>query len=322
MTDSSHTDNLPSLPTFPKPIFIKSSNAIFPEAPRGSTSKSGFRYSGSRERYIEIDQSQPQKSEIINDQTKENDLREARGSKGLSTTNISRQSRTSISLSRSYSTFQGQKALVNSMSRKQSIGQSLLDMNVGREAVTDEFQGTEFEKPTILIYPRKSVMTKSMNSISNGLSKVVSTSESSVQYLASQQNIVMSTSMSSTKLLSKDPIENFSQKFNENALFQLVSDDDKSGSLTDTPVSNQNSSRPVSGLGEIDAGYQNNADYYDYLMLCQRHASNNFIHKIASSDVVWQEKELKVKMIGPYLLGSQIGKGMNIRLFNKISPKC
>ncbi|KNC96972.1 CAMK/CAMKL/LKB protein kinase, variant [Spizellomyces punctatus DAOM BR117] len=68
-------------------------------------------------------------------------------------------------------------------------------------------------------------------------------------------------------------------------------------------------SRPISVVGDIDDSYRNNPDYYEYLMLCQRHASSNFIHKIDSSEVVWKNEAAQVKMIGRYLLGDQIGKG-------------
>ncbi|KAJ3010207.1 Serine/threonine-protein kinase stk11 [Thoreauomyces humboldtii] len=67
--------------------------------------------------------------------------------------------------------------------------------------------------------------------------------------------------------------------------------------------------RPQSVIGEIDDAYRSNPEYYEYLMLCQRHASSNFIHKIDSSEVVWKTESTKVKMIGRYLLGDQIGKG-------------
>ncbi|KAJ3272019.1 Serine/threonine-protein kinase stk11 [Borealophlyctis nickersoniae] len=69
------------------------------------------------------------------------------------------------------------------------------------------------------------------------------------------------------------------------------------------------SSRPISTVGPIDDSYRNNPEYYEYLMLCQRHSSSNFIHKIDSSEVVWKATSATVKMIGPYLLGEQIGKG-------------
>ncbi|KAJ3085094.1 Serine/threonine-protein kinase stk11, partial [Quaeritorhiza haematococci] len=59
----------------------------------------------------------------------------------------------------------------------------------------------------------------------------------------------------------------------------------------------------------IDDIYNNNKEYYEYLMLCQRHSSSNFIHKIDSSEIVWRNQATIVKMIGPYLLGDIIGKG-------------
>ncbi|KAI8843620.1 kinase-like domain-containing protein [Chytridium lagenaria] len=67
--------------------------------------------------------------------------------------------------------------------------------------------------------------------------------------------------------------------------------------------------RPVSTVGPIDDSYRDNPDYYEYLLLCQRHASSNFIQKIDSSEVVYGPQETVVKVIGPYVLGDQIGKG-------------
>ncbi|KAI8825103.1 kinase-like domain-containing protein [Fimicolochytrium jonesii] len=68
-------------------------------------------------------------------------------------------------------------------------------------------------------------------------------------------------------------------------------------------------SRAMSVVGDMDESHRANPDYYEYLMLCQRHASNNFIHKIDSSEVVWRQEATKAKLIDRYLLGEQIGKG-------------
>ncbi|KAJ3103889.1 Serine/threonine-protein kinase stk11 [Phlyctochytrium bullatum] len=75
------------------------------------------------------------------------------------------------------------------------------------------------------------------------------------------------------------------------------------------PSTGEEKERPVSTVGPIDESYRDNTDYYEYLLLCQRHASSNFIQKIDSSEVVYGPQETKVKIIGPYLLGDQIGKG-------------
>jgi hypothetical protein len=71
----------------------------------------------------------------------------------------------------------------------------------------------------------------------------------------------------------------------------------------------QDGSRPVSAVGEIDEGYRDNPDYYEYLLLSQRHASSNFITKLDSADVVYPTEAAPVKVIGPYVLGDKIGKG-------------
>ncbi|KAJ3154983.1 Serine/threonine-protein kinase stk11 [Geranomyces michiganensis] len=68
-------------------------------------------------------------------------------------------------------------------------------------------------------------------------------------------------------------------------------------------------SRPMSTVGAIEDTYRTNPEYYEYLLLAQRHASSNFIHKMDSSEVVWKTESAKTKMIGRYLLADQIGKG-------------
>lgn len=70
-----------------------------------------------------------------------------------------------------------------------------------------------------------------------------------------------------------------------------------------------NNEKYLSADGNVDYEVTNNNDYYDYLMMSQRHASTNFIHKIDSSEVIWQQEQKQIKMIGSYLLGDQIGKG-------------
>ncbi|KAI9351991.1 kinase-like domain-containing protein [Obelidium mucronatum] len=52
-----------------------------------------------------------------------------------------------------------------------------------------------------------------------------------------------------------------------------------------------------------------NQEYYDYVMLSQRHASSNFITKIGSGEIDYGTPETVVKIIGPYVMGEQIGKG-------------
>ncbi|KAJ3084332.1 Serine/threonine-protein kinase stk11 [Rhizoclosmatium hyalinum] len=54
---------------------------------------------------------------------------------------------------------------------------------------------------------------------------------------------------------------------------------------------------------------EENPDYYDYVMLSQRHASSNFITKLGSQDIDYGTPETIVKIIGPYVMGEQIGKG-------------
>jgi len=51
------------------------------------------------------------------------------------------------------------------------------------------------------------------------------------------------------------------------------------------------------------------SEYISYLLLCQKHSSSNFIHKIDSKEILWNDESIVVKMIGPYILGDSIGKG-------------
>ena len=54
---------------------------------------------------------------------------------------------------------------------------------------------------------------------------------------------------------------------------------------------------------------QANEEYNQYLLLQQRHDSVNFIHKMGSADLVYEQQALRIKFLGPHLLGGQIGKG-------------
>ncbi|KAJ3347222.1 Serine/threonine-protein kinase stk11 [Entophlyctis luteolus] len=61
---------------------------------------------------------------------------------------------------------------------------------------------------------------------------------------------------------------------------------------------------PLKGILQED-----NPEYYDYVMLSQRHASSNFITKIGSGEIDYGTQKTVVKVIGPYIMGNQIGKG-------------
>ncbi len=56
----------------------------------------------------------------------------------------------------------------------------------------------------------------------------------------------------------------------------------------------------------------NNPDYYEYLMMCQRHSDSNFIHYMESKEIIYDTSVNSVKIIGPYALGDVIGKGIDI----------
>ncbi|KAJ3126392.1 Serine/threonine-protein kinase STK11 [Nowakowskiella sp. JEL0407] len=231
------------------------------------------------------------------------------------------------SIPRSYSTFQGQRALVNSVSRKQSI----LDVSIsgGNESPTEV--DSEVDKPKIIIYPRKSVIARSSNSLKDAISystlqKRKSASEQSVSMAGMTKSSSMSrSSFIPGKRVSSIPIHEGSvlvsthkssyaeeEKLKETEVDQLRVNIEKSESIKGAQFISNSTADPTSVMSDIGAtedSYRNNPEYYEYLMLCQRHASSNFIHKIDSAEVVWQEKAVNVKMIGPYLLGDQIGKG-------------
>ncbi|KAJ3411150.1 Serine/threonine-protein kinase stk11 [Chytridiales sp. JEL 0842] len=73
--------------------------------------------------------------------------------------------------------------------------------------------------------------------------------------------------------------------------------------------SGQSDHRPEGMVGPGDANYHENPEYYEYLLISQRHASSNFITKLDSADIVYPTESAPVKVIGPYVLGDKIGKG-------------
>jgi len=59
----------------------------------------------------------------------------------------------------------------------------------------------------------------------------------------------------------------------------------------------------------LESSKKATSEYISYLLLCQKHSSSNFIHKIDSKEILWNDESIVVKMIGPYILGDSIGKG-------------
>lgn len=72
---------------------------------------------------------------------------------------------------------------------------------------------------------------------------------------------------------------------------------------------NNESTPKRANLGSI-SNLQNATNSSNYhLLLGQRFSSSNFIQKVDSFEVMYRSTETVIKMIGPYLLGEQIGKG-------------
>ncbi|KAJ3107137.1 Serine/threonine-protein kinase stk11 [Phlyctochytrium planicorne] len=224
----------------------------------------------------------------------------------------------------------------------------------------DEKDSSYVEKPTILLYPRKSIVTSiSMRDIA---AKIVTTGKqtdepapvhtgsgaalsrhvslktggmpktrSSWSVKSKSANVISgvanSRSFGSIRLLSDqarvpDVVESepWEHEIEEaqtgqerfasvgNSQASIAPDEPRKEEKTLQPPEDERP-RPVSTVGPIDDSYRENPDYYEYLLLCQRHASSNFIQKIDSSEVVYGPQETVVKVIGPYVLGDQIGKG-------------
>ena len=72
-------------------------------------------------------------------------------------------------------------------------------------------------------------------------------------------------------------------------------------SLLTEPAKDQN--------GRLSIREQANAEYNQYLLLQQRHDSVNFICQMESADLIYEQQALRIKYLGPHLIGGQIGKG-------------
>jgi len=79
-------------------------------------------------------------------------------------------------------------------------------------------------------------------------------------------------------------------------------------------TSRRNTTEDISGeekdtINPLETNKRATSEYISYLLLCQKHSSSNFIHKIDSKEILWNDESIVVKMIGPYILGDSIGKG-------------
>lgn len=55
-------------------------------------------------------------------------------------------------------------------------------------------------------------------------------------------------------------------------------------------------------------GFKNNQEYYEYLMLAQRHASVGFINQAESTEVIYQTQKRRQSLLGPIYLVKKLEK--------------
>ncbi|KAJ3070937.1 Serine/threonine-protein kinase STK11 [Podochytrium sp. JEL0797] len=144
------------------------------------------------------------------------------------------------------------------------------------------------ERPIIHMYPRKSVMSGN-NMMGTGRHSAGARDEMEIR-----KHMVNSQSKSS-----------FAAAINTNiAPPEFDLDDGKDGRQVQ-----QTSYQDEQDFPQQIALRDENPEYYDYVMLSQRHASSNFITKIGSGEIDYGTPETVIKIIGPYVMGDQIGKG-------------
>ncbi|KAI8898510.1 kinase-like domain-containing protein [Globomyces pollinis-pini] len=138
------------------------------------------------------------------------------------------------------------------------------------QSIKDGNEGGELDRPVLNLYPRKSIVNPSSEQV--GVAIMIS------------------------KDGKPDEISRYASitSFKRGSMMSVRRGD----SVIKPPI--------VSRQGSVIV---NQADYNEYLMLQQRHSSSNFIQQMDSADLVYQQKPLSIKMLGPYLVGGRIGKG-------------
>ena len=175
------------------------------------------------------------------------------------------------------------------------------------------------EKPTIHVYPRFEIrVSSSHNSIHNSNERKLSLS-GSVDRSDSifETNISDDGSNAKAQQIASDMFKPRVARppttIEENELLQIkIPHSSEPIQETNSPSpkmasSFQSTNSPQSPTA-VQLGFANNQEYYEYLMLSQRHVSTNFIHSLGSGDVFYNEKVMH-KFIGPFLLGGEIGHG-------------
>ena len=202
-----------------------------------------------------------------------------------------------------------------SSSRRVSQNDDALD----EDARTVQSRADSTEKPTIFLYPRKSIVMGSSSSLRRTSVK----SESSDRRTSAATDAGVATETVTITQPAATQVEEIVIKITLEAPSRVVSPLDVNSNFSrDMSVIPEEKSRPpslvntpshVPAITPITAPnepqVQNNPEYFHYLMHQQRHSSSNFIQKIDSSEIVWRTEENVIKMIGSYMLGDQIGKG-------------
>ncbi|KAJ3024877.1 UNVERIFIED_CONTAM: Serine/threonine-protein kinase stk11 [Siphonaria sp. JEL0065] len=195
--------------------------------------------------------------------------------------------------------------------------------SVGGIPTTSSSPRESTEKPIIHMYPRKSVMSPQANSnnvllprstsvqnqgSTGGFSRFSSTmanaDEEGMPDLETRKSKIQAVSQSkgssNAVIATASPPKsandvNLPESFEKPQLQQYVEEEEEGAVEEEEPVR-----IPLK---------DDNQEYYDYVMLSQRHASSNFITKIGSGEIDYGTPETVVKIIGPYVMGEQIGKG-------------
>ncbi|KAI8613350.1 kinase-like domain-containing protein [Chytriomyces sp. MP71] len=196
---------------------------------------------------------------------------------------------TPITLASSFGSAHQRSALKpNDAARTSNVGAPPLPERASVISVRSKgFRDSGNEKPVIQLYPRKSVTT-------------VTDSEPKDRY---------GSVSSDSRMSAVDAVRN--SKASVSALIPTMSPPksqlrDQHSALSSAGEIQDSQVTSMPPIGEIK---DPNQDYYDYVLLNQRHASSNFITKIGSADLDYGEPQTIVKIIGPYVMGDQIGKG-------------
>ena len=173
------------------------------------------------------------------------------------------------------------KGYLNTSRDQVELGSS----GIGRDKLRDSMRSMRsirgsglivIEKPTISLYPRKSILKSSKDA-----------PFCIIESRASEYSRSSKGSASTTPVAVRPSSSMSLKKHLEFATSEPVIDEDK----------------------VIDDEDKVIPQYNEYLMLQYRHSSSNYIHQVNSEDIIWESKPSIVKMLGQHLIGGRIGKG-------------